>query len=158
MNRERTTEETVFAISRNPSPPIFLSSYVLLSRLPLIPILPKKCLPFISRDADPSLAQNSRPFNAPDSKRKPHYAAAKGPMPQRTRGYWTPSLLVCYCVEPPHCCEGLRRSVECFAAAYPRVLLSFSFYSLLRVFPSPYLSSFLLLISSCPTKHYNMED
>ena len=37
-------------------------------------------------------------------------------------------------------------------------LLSFSFFSLLWVFPSCYLASFLLIISPCPAKHYNMED
>ena len=37
-------------------------------------------------------------------------------------------------------------------------LLSFSFSSLLRVFPSRYLASFLLIISPCLVKHYNMED
>ena len=76
----------------------------------------------------------------------------KGLTPRRTRGYWILSSLVCCSVGPPRCCEGLRRSVECFAAAYSRLLLSFSFSSLLQVFPSRYLASLLLTILSCPAK------
>ena len=82
----------------------------------------------------------------------------RGLTPWRTQGYWIPSSLVCYSVGPPRSCEGLRHSMECFAAPYLRPLLSFSFSSLLRVFPLRYLASFFLIISPCPAKHYNMGD
>ena len=66
-------------ISRNLSPRISLCLSVLLFNLSLNPLLlPRKCFSFISRDAIPSLAQNSRVFNAPNSKRTPRYVAAKG--------------------------------------------------------------------------------
>ena len=115
-------------------------------RLPLIPLLPRKCLSFISWDVGPSLAQNSRPINAPDSKKKTSlHPQRRGPTPRLTQGYWTPSPLVRCCIGLPRYYEGLRHSVECFAAAYPRLLLSFSFYSLLQVFPSIIYLPFLFL-------------
>ena len=82
----------------------------------------------------------------------------RGATLRRTRGYWTPPSLVRYSVGPPRCCEGLRHSVESFAAAYPRLLIHF----LILFFASGlffyYLASFFILISSCPVKHYYMED
>ena len=65
--------------SRNLSSSISLCPSVLLFNLPSNPlILPRKCFSFISRDMGPSLAQNSRVFNAPDYERTPRYATTKG--------------------------------------------------------------------------------
>ena len=131
----------------------------ILSRLPPNPhFFPRKCFSFISQEADPSLAQNFRVFNALDSERKPCYAATKG----------------CYAAAYPRLLDSsligslqgktstmLRRTTpqcgvlrRCIPEATTSLLILFSasghfFY---------YLASFFILISPCPVKHYNMED
>ena len=120
------------------------------------PSTPRKCLPFMSQDAGPSLAQNSKPFNSPDSKRT-HYTAVK-----RSYAATYPRLLNSFIVGSLRSRTStlLRRATPQNGVLHRCVgaLIYFSFSSLLRVFPSRYLASFLLIITPCPAKHDKMED
>ena len=141
------------------SPSIFLSPYVLLSSSSLDSPLSSSKMPlFYISDAGPSLAKNSRPFNAPNSKRKPRYTATK-------RSYATvyQRLLDSFFAGSLQCRTSmlLRRATPQRGVLHRCVLEAIAF--LLIFFSASDLSfalfSFLFAYYiACPAKHYNMED
>ena len=135
-------EKVVFAISRNRSPPISL---------------PRNCFPFISRDPGPSMAHKIRVFNALVLEKETLLRRGEGGYAVEHLRPLKSAIQVRCNVGPQHCCEVLRCSVACLAAAYPRLHCTTHFFLYFGSFLY-YLASFLIPISTCPIKHYSMGD
>ena len=130
--RKNYRRSSLFTISQNPSPLIFLCPYVLLSSSALRIHWFSKMPPFYVSGRGPSLAQNSRSFNA---------LVCEKPVLRRSEGILRRS--VSEASEYPPFWFAVARTSTLLRRATPRrgvllycmsALISFSFFSLLRVF------------------------